>query len=210
MWVLKGGPPETPLVWFHYDPHRSQKIVRSLLLHYEGVVQSDGQEVYAYLDHVEGVILLGCWAHARRKFVDVLKAVGTKKPKKNPLAQHAIDVIKEFYLIERQAKENQVTPQQLLQLRQQKAVPLLDEFHQWLITHQPLVPEKGLLGKAINYALNQWHRLRVYTDIPQATPDNNAAENAIRPFVIGRKNWLFNQSVQGAVNDHWKFPAGGQ
>ena len=77
--------------------------------------------------------------------------------------------------------------------------PLLDEFKRWLDSKVDEVPPKSLLGKAIGYALNQWHRLIVFVDTSHVTPDNNLAENSIRPFVVGRKNWLFSGTPEGAT-----------
>jgi transposase len=83
-------------------------------------------------------------------------------------------------------------------MRAERARPILDAFHLWLCKRASQTPPKGLLGKAISYALNQWERLLVYLDEPMVTLDNNMAENAIRPFVLGRKNWLFAGTPRGA------------
>ena len=83
-------------------------------------------------------------------------------------------------------------------MRREQARPIMEQFHQWLLKRSGQTPPKGLLGKAISYALNQWDRLQVYLEEPLLTPDNNPAENAIRPFVLGRKNWLFAGTPQGA------------
>jgi transposase len=87
---------------------------------------------------------------------------------------------------------------QIYQLRQEKAKPLLDEFKGWLETKQPLTPPKGLLGRAISYTLANWEKLIIYLEDGRLRPDNNLVENAIRPFVVGRKNWLFAGSPDGA------------
>ncbi|MHA2231280.1 MAG: IS66 family transposase, partial [Candidatus Hodarchaeales archaeon] len=83
-------------------------------------------------------------------------------------------------------------------LRQEKAKPILDDFKDWLETNQPLTPPKGLLGKAISYTLTNWEKLIIYLEDGRLRPDNNLVENAIRPFVLGRKNWLFAGSPDGA------------
>ena len=83
-------------------------------------------------------------------------------------------------------------------MRREQARPIMEQFHQWLLKRSGQTPPKGLLGKAISYALNQRDRLQVYLEEPLLTPDNNPAENAIRPFVLGRKNWLFAGTPQGA------------
>jgi transposase len=103
-----------------------------------------------------------------------------------------------MYLIEKQAREQEMTAEQIHTLRQQKAKPILDEFEKWLEKTQPLTPPQGLLGIAINYALRNWSKLTVYIEDGRLKPDNNTAENAIRPFVLGRKNWLFAGAPNGA------------
>ena len=92
-----------------------------------------------------------------------------------------------------------MTDDDLLKERQEKAKPVLDEFKHWLNAKIDEVPPKSLLGKALAYALNQWHRLIVYVDTDHVPPDNNMAENTIRPFVVGRKNWLFSGTPEGAA-----------
>ncbi len=91
-----------------------------------------------------------------------------------------------------------MTADQIHAMRQEQAKPILDAFQQWLQKRAWQTPPKGLLGKAINYTLKQWDRLIGYLEDGIITPDNNAAENAIRPFVVGRKNWLFSGTPQGA------------
>ena len=107
--------------------------------------------------------------------------------------------IRALYKIEKDAKAKELTGDALLLERQEKAKPILDEFKLWLDVMVEAAPPKSLLGKAVNYALNQWHRLIVYVDTAYVTLDNNMAENTIRPFVIGRKNWLFSASPEGAA-----------
>ena len=96
------------------------------------------------------------------------------------------------------AKIKNLDTQEIYQLRQEKAKPVLDAFKKWLDSKQDITPPKGLLGKAIKYALNHWEKLIGYIEDGRLSPDNNAAENAIRPFVVGRKNWLFAGHPNGA------------
>ena len=129
--------------------------------------------------------------------MDVAKAGGNaKKPSGN--AGKALKYISKLYKIEKEAKQKNMTIDELYTLRQSTAVPLLKEFKQWLESKVDKVPPGGLLGKAINYSLNQWHRLFNYTKDGNVGLDNNAVENAIRPFVLGRKNFLFACTPEGA------------
>jgi len=196
MWVCRGGLPGHPGLIFHYAPSRSSEIAKTLLDGYNGAVQSDGYAGYDFLDHIDKIDHGGCLAHVRRKFIDAQKARG--KNKKPGSLDVALSYIRKIYAVESEAKRKEYSDDELLRLRQEKAKPILDDFFKWLSKKSLQVVPKSLLGKAINYTLNQWHRLRVYLDHPSMTPDNNLAENAIRPFVVGRKNWLFAGTPDGA------------
>ena len=101
--------------------------------------------------------------------------------------------------IEKEAKELGLSAEELYRKRQEQALPILDEFKKWLDAKIEKVPPKSLLGKAINYTLNQWHRLVLYTESGLIMPDNNVVGNAIRPFVVGRKKWLFSCNPRAQV-----------
>jgi len=195
MWVCRGGPPEQPALLYHYAPSRSGNVARELLKDYKGLVQSDGYSGYDFLDTERNIIHGGCWAHARRKFMEVQKAHG--KGKKPGSAEVALSYIQKIYAAESEARRKNYTGSQLVELRLRKSKPVLDDFFNWLSKKVLQVPPKSLLGKAVNYTLNQWQRLLVYLDHAVMTPDNNLAENAIRPFVVGRKNWIFAGTVEG-------------
>ncbi len=196
MWVCRGGAPDRPALMYHYAPSRSSEVAKSLLAGYQGVVQTDGYIGYDFLDHIEEIEHAGCLAHARRKFTDADKARG-KKAKPGSI-DIALKYIKEIYAVESRAKKRHLSGEELLDFRKQHAKPIIDAFFKWLSKKSLQVAPKSLLGKAINYTLNQWHRLVVYLDHPSMTPDNNLAENAIRPFCVGRKNWLFSGTPDGA------------
>jgi len=196
MWVCRGGSLEHPGLIFHYAPSRSSEVAKALLDGYSGAVQTDGYVGYDFLDHIKEIDHAGCLAHARRKFTDAQKARG--KSKKPGSTDVALSYIRKIYAVESEAKRKEYSGDELLRLRQEKAKPIFDDFFKWLSKKSLQVVPKSLLGKAINYTLNQWHRLLVYLDHPSCTPDNNLAENAIRPFVVGRKNWLFAGTPDGA------------
>lgn len=200
MWVFCGGPLDAPSVLYQYHPTRSGKVVHDMLDGYQGYVQSDGYSGYDQLSQVKGIIHLGCLTHARRKFVEVnkgRKARGKQNVSKG-LADEALDYIGALYGIERYARENGCSHEQIRDLRQEKTKPILERFKTWLDTYHPQVPPESLLGKAIQYTLNQWHKLVIYVEAGFLKPDNNVAENRIRPFVLGRKNWLFAGAPRGA------------
>jgi len=201
MWIFRGGNPSRPTFVYQYHPSRSGDVAAEFLRGYHGYVQTDGYGGYDFLDHWQAVVHVGCWAHARRKFTDVIKALGqSKSRKKTGLADQAIEYIGKLYAIEKKAKEDGLDPMELHQRRQANAVPVLMEFHVWLSKRLPEVPPKSLIGKAISYTLGQWGRLKRYVDDGRLAPDNNLAENAVRPFVVGRKNWLFSGVAEGATS----------
>ena len=196
MWVCRGGAPENPGLFFHYAPSRSSDVAKALLKGYSGVVQSDGYSGYDFLDHITEIHHGACLAHARRKFTDAQKARG--KNQKPGSIDIALSYIRKIYAVESEAKRKGISGDDLLCLRMEKSKPIFDDFFKWLSKKSLQVVPKSLLGKAVNYTLGRWTRLLVYLDHPVMTPDNNLAENAIRPFVIGRKNWLFAGTPDGA------------
>ena len=189
MWVFCGGDPEHRAVVYQYHPTRSGQVPLAFLGDYRGYVQSDAFAGYEHIARKEGIVHLGCWAHARRNFVDVVKARKKNRGDKTPpkgLADEALDFIGNLYTIERRAKNQNLSYDQIYQLRQEESKPILEQFKCWLDANQALTPPKGLLGKAIQYALNNWEKLIVYIEDGRLKIDNNAVENAIRPFVLGR------------------------
>jgi transposase len=201
MWVFCGGAPDHPTVLYRYHPTRSGEAALKFLDDYQGFIQSDDFNGYDYLGNRPAIVHLGCWAHARRKFFDVVKIRKKHRGHSDSpkgLADQALEQIRNLYLIEKQIRQEQLMPVQICQRRQEQAVPILDDFKTWLDSTYPLTPPKGLLGMAIGYALKNWQKLIVYTTNGLLRPDNNIAENAIRPFVIGRKNFLFAGHPNGA------------
>jgi len=192
MWVRSGGPPDQGVRLFNYDPSRAGRVPSSLLADYRGALMADGYEGYEPVCREQSLTRLGCWAHARRKFVDV----GKSSKKKNGQAAFAIKLIAKLYAIEKTLKDS--PPDTRYEQRLERAKPVLDKLEIWLKETRPNVPPKTTLGNALHYLDHQWPRLIGYLKDGRYPIDNNPAENAIRPFVIGRKNWLFSASVQGA------------
>jgi transposase len=199
MWVFRGGLPEKPVLIYRYSPTRSGEVAREVLQGYGGYCQTDAFSGYDGLEQaIEGLELVGCFAHARRNFVKVIDARGKGAKGKTGSAEVALGYIGQLYRIEKAARSAELSPSEILQFRVQRAKPVLEEFKAWLEKRKDQTPPKGLLGMAINYTLSRWPRLVRYLENGHITPDNNAAENAIRPFVVGRKNWLFAGSPNGA------------
>jgi transposase len=201
MWVFRGGARDHPLILYQYRPTRSGQVPKDFIGDYQGYVQTDGYTGYDFLKEKQGIIHVGCWAHSRRKFVEAFNARKSNKSaskQKVGSAEIAINYIRKLYVIEKYADENNYTDEQRYELRQEKAKPLLDDFKEWLDKKSLQTPPKGLLGKAVNYTLGQWDSLIRYMDNGWLRPDNNLLENNIRPFVVGRKNWLFSGHPRGA------------
>jgi len=201
MWVFRGGSPDRPVLLYEYQRNRSGKTALAFLHDYKGYIQTDDFSGYDHLDQKPGVVHLGCWAHARRKFVKVAAVRKKHRAKRiNPksLAEQALDYIGKLYGIEKQARRQELDAAQIHRLRRQEAKPLLDQFKDWLESTKSLTPPKGLLGQAVSYTLSNWEKLIIYLQDGRLRPDNNLVENAIRPFVVGRKNWLFAGSPDGA------------
>ncbi|MBJ7537083.1 IS66 family transposase [Marinomonas transparens] len=195
VWVRQGGLPGQDVVLYHYSPHRSSEVAKSLFKDYQGFVQCDGYAAYHCLE-TQGITLVGCMAHARRKFTDALKQLSRQEAIAKSKAATAIAYFKALYQIEADARDQSFTDDQRYQQRQDKAVPLLAEFKAWLEA-QTVLP-KSTLGKAIQYTLKQWPRLIRYCEHGFLDIDNNANERAIRPFATGRKNWMFADTPRGA------------
>ena len=201
MWVMRGILPGKRIVYFAYHPTRASSVPRALLKGFKGVVQTDGYKGYDFLEGVEDVILVACWAHVRRKFSDIIKAMGKnrKKSKRKTCAEEALQMIRKLYAVEKQAKKAGLSIEQLRALRAEKSKPTLEEFRTWLEQHVSDFPESSKTGKAIRYALRLWPRLTPYADTGIVPIDNNGVENVIRPFVVGRKAFLFAGSPDGAA-----------
>lgn len=192
MWVLRSTA-ASPAVLFHYSASRSGDTPKCLLEGFKGALMVDGYEGYAAVCDEKTLTRLGCWAHARRKFVDAQR----QQPKgKQGKPDQGLAFIQKLYRIERQSQN--ATPDERHSLRQREAVPILKKLRAWLDKSLANSPPKASLGKALSYLDNQWPRLQHYVEDGAWPIDNNAAENAIRPFVIGRKNWLFSNSQAGA------------
>ena len=191
MWVLRST--GQPAVLYNYEPTRGGAIPKQLLDGFSGALMVDGYEGYNAVCEGNGLTRLGCWAHARRGFIDVQK---TYEPGKTGKADEVLAHIQALYRIEQEAKDK--SPDERLVLRQQRAGPILQRLRQWIDQHKERIAPKSLLGKAVYYLDQQWPRLIRYLEDGRFAIDNNPAENAIRPFVIGRKNWLFSATPRGA------------
>jgi len=201
LWVFCGGPPDRPVIGFHSAPSRAGDVPQPVLIPADGeapgigppplfFLHSDGYAAYnalAATPQVPGPA--GCWAHVRRTFVDAAQA------RKTPgAANEMLVLIGELYVVERSVRD----PATRQAVREERSRPILDAIKAWLDTHVTRTLPKGLLGRAIAYTLGQWPLLTTFPADGHLEIDNNKAENALRPFAIGRKHWLFSGSPRGA------------
>jgi transposase len=196
LWVQRSE----DVVLYDYDASRSAEVPKRLLAGFEGFLQTDGYEGYGAIGREPGITHVGCWAHARRKFDEALKAQksSTKKKRsaKESRALQGLGFIQKLYKIERQIQEK--PPDEVYRIRQERSRPVMEKLRAWLTESIPRVPPQSLTGKALAYLDGQWPKLIRVLEDGRLPLDTNRVENAIRPFVVGRKNWLFADTVRGA------------
>lgn len=199
MWVRRGGPPGQSVILFDYAPTRAGAVPLRLLEDYQGYLQSDDYSGYNAAGRRDGMIHVGCLDHARRRFVDAVKAQHAIAGYERGLALEALLIIRKLYVVEKIARDAKMSAEQRYRLRQEKARPVWDELRAWFDRNLGAVPPQSLTGKAISYLAADWPRLVCCLDDGRVEISNVLCENAIRPFVIGRKNWLFSDTPAGAT-----------
>lgn len=192
IWMIRAVTEE--LVFFHYDyGSRAQKVALQLFKDYQGVIQTDGYAVYDIYENKKGVLPIGCWAHARRKFEEALKEDKAR-------ASYALEQIGLLYDVERRADKENLTDEERSELRSRLSYPIMVAFEKWILSEYPKVLPKGRIGNALRYTYNIYHKLTRYHLDGKLKIDNNLGENAIRPIALGRKNWLFCGNHDSAEN----------
>jgi transposase len=189
LWVYRSV--EQRLVLFEYCPGRGGKWPKEILKNYKGFIQTDGFVSYDQFDHRADITSVCCMAHARRYFE---KALDNHKE----LAQYFITTLQEVYAVETEIREENKTDEEILFLRKEKSLPVLNELEEWLKVNSIDNPPSTPIGTAIAYTLSRWKKLTLYIEHPFLEIDNNLVENAIRPTVLGRKNYLFAGSHESA------------
>lgn len=194
LWVYIGGGRDSPnCVVYDYTKNRSQTAPQIFLQGYRDYLQADAYAGYDILYKDKSIIEVACWAHSRRKFMDIIKAA--KKP---GLADIAVNYIGQLYEVERKAKH--LSSLQRKYYRRKHSKPILKRLYRWLKQTQEHTLPKSPIRLAINYTLNHWRALMNYCRDGFLNIDNNTAERAIKTVVIGRKNYLFAGSHDGAKN----------
>ena len=206
VWLGIGGPKNKKAVIYRYYESRNAKFIKPFINGFKGWLQTDEYPGYetALKEHNllypdDKIIHVACLAHVRRKFFDA------SLNGKSPGAGKAVKYIQLIYKKEEELIEMNLPPEELVSKRKELIKPVFDEFHEWLLEMEPKVPPTLKFGRAINYALSSWQHLLNYLDCPDLFVDNSIAERSIKPFVIGRKNWLFSGSEKGAESSCFLF-----
>jgi len=198
MWVYrsqkKDGVPQ--IVLYDYQKTRSSEHPENFLKGFRGTLSTDGYEAYHRLERKDPASfkVCGCWVHAKRKFSELAKADGGRS--KGTLADRAVKMISKIF--HENGKLDGLAAEEKLEGRQKKIKPMVDEYFAWVKKNQKYVDPESQTGRAFAYSVNQEQYLRVFLEDPELGMDNNLAEQAIRPFTLGRKNWVMIDTVRGA------------
>jgi transposase len=188
-WVFHS--PRDGLICFHYDASRSAKVPEEFLKDFKGILQTDAYSGYNQLSNRQGIVSVACMAHIRRKFFEA-------KENDAQRAEKVLNAIAKLYQVERIIRNNNVSADKILKLRHTYSRLIMNDLEKWFKSQLTEVLPKSKIGQAIAYALGIWSKMEKYLDHPEVQIDNNQVENSIRPVAIGRKNYLFAGSHQGA------------
>jgi transposase len=196
LWLYRTGTQSPPIVLYDYQTTRASKHPVRFLANFKGYLHVDG---YAGYHALKNVTLVGCWAHARRKFSEALKALPDSAKDSAVLAKEGLAYCNQLFKIEQNLKKSNASDEERYQTRLKQSQPIVEAFSAWLKKQAPRVLPKSALGWAIHYCRAQWDKLVVFIQDGRLELDNNRAERSIKPFVMGRKNWLFSNTPKGAV-----------
>jgi transposase len=193
MWLFAGGPPNQFSFYYQYHPSRAHEVPLSFFEDFKGYLHCDGFSAYETLaSKNQEIKLVGCLYHIRRKFIEVVKL----NPQKQGVASDVIKYIADLSIIEEEIKN--LPRDEKYKIRNEKSILILNNLHDYLLNNQLHIPPKSLLGQAVSYAINQWPKFLNFLQDGRLEISNNRSERAIKPFVMGRKAWLFADSVDGA------------
>ncbi len=193
MWLYRTGCIGPPIVLFEYQPTREGEHPRRFLEGFRGYLHVDGYPGYR---DIPGVTLAGCWSHLRRKFDEAIKGLPPKHRASGTKVREALEQINRLFMIERELAK--LSPEERLKARDVRSRPIVEGFRRWLDDIGLMVLPKGLFGEAVGYGVKQWPKLVRFLEDGRVELSNNLAERSIKPFVIGRKNWLFANTPRGA------------
>lgn len=192
MWVFASGLKEKAIFVYEFAMTRAGIVAEEFLGNFKGFLQTDGFTGYNKIIDQNSINHVGCMAHARRKFVSIVKTTN-----KTGAAHYAVAIIAKIYKFEQEIKDQKLNFDAIKAYRQQHAKPILLEFKDWLLKKQTQAPPQSSLGKAVFYFLDHWEQLVIYLEYGFLDIDNNFTEQRVKPFTIGRKNWLFMGNERG-------------
>ncbi len=193
MWCFIGGPPDQRSIIYQYHPSRKGTIATDFFEGYRGALHCDGYAGYNRLHASPDIVTINCMAHVRRHFIEALP-----NGKEKGVSGYVVRMLRELYKIEASLRATEASAAYIKAMRQQRAKPMLEQLHTYLTQKASGVPPQSKLGKAIQYALTRWPSLTTYLTDGRYEIDNNRCERAIKPFVMGRKAWLFANTPNGA------------
>lgn len=193
MWLYRSGREGPPIVLYDYQSTRAGKHPKKYLKDFRGYAHVDG---YAGYNDMTNITLVGCWSHARRYYDEAIISLPKIKREIPTAAEEALNFCNRLFDVEK--KLHDVSPEERFNGRLKYSKPILDDFYKWLKWQKPRCLPKSAFGKAVNYNLNQWDKLTCFLKDGRLELDNNRAERSIKPFVMGRKAWLFANTVRGA------------
>ena len=194
-WQFRDARPQSHGTYFYYlKGSRAGEIPRAQLKYFKGAIQTDGYKVYDYFESVPGIVLLACMAHIRRKFIEAQKSHPEQAAK-------ALEYIAVIYMLEENLRSSEASEEEIRAQRREKALPIMDAMEAWMKSLQHKCTPNDLLGKALDYAYKLWPRIRRYADDGRYMIDNNPVERGQRPTVMGRKNFLFSKTNNGAEDN---------
>ena len=194
-WQFRDVRPDSHGLFFYYlKGSRAGEIPRAQLKDFQGTIQTDGYKVYNYFEKQDGVTLLGCMAHVRRKFVEAERACPG-------VASKALEYIGLLYTQEENLRRRKASYEEVAKERKEKGLPIMDAMEAWMMAASTTTTPSDLLGKALDYAYKLWPRMRNYALDGRYRLDNNDVERGQRPSVLGRKNYLFSQDDKGAEDN---------
>lgn len=198
MWIYRTGKiyKEKRIILYDYQMTRKADHPREFLKGFDGIVVTDGYQVYHKLDAEEELMVAGCWSHCRRRFADAVKAMEDKEAARHTIAFHALARIAAIYNLDNSYAD--LSPEDRQHMREMNVRPLVNEYFTWIALQEGKVPRGSKTGKGITYSINQEKYLRRFLEDGSVPLDNNSAEQAVRGFVIGKRNWHLIDTLAGA------------
>jgi hypothetical protein len=193
MWLMTAPAGTGAKVYFQFSMGRAYSEAEKILSNFRGIIQSDAYSVYDKVSENRRATKVACWMHGRRNFFKIAKTT-----QKKGASHYILNKIGKLYQIEKELPK-EASPEMRLQLRKEKSKPIVDEIYKWLLEKKDKALTKGPFAKAVAYMLNRWDEFLVFLSDGRVRLDTGMVENEVRPFAVGRRNWLFIGSERGGT-----------